>query len=227
MFFTLKNRIAERSSQSTEVVIDAVFYKALWHGSQFTQWLGEHWGCSRGSDNSSQPSGTSGHWPARTGAQMVSLFWGWSGTESTAGLLYQPRMIMDDDQCELSIECSEKTCCGATLCTTNPKRPDQGSNPGGRGGKPAGTNRLSCGMPKQMVLTLEMMLMYRYWFGELFLSCDLMTGVGNDILNKLTEVNSDYWNTHIRMGKISLSLSLSCIFAFVTGLFRSRLLFCM
>jgi hypothetical protein len=32
---------------------------------------------------------------------------------------------------------SEKTCPSAALSTTNPTRPDQGSNPGRRGGKPA------------------------------------------------------------------------------------------
>jgi hypothetical protein len=37
---------------------------------------------------------------------------------------------------------SEKTCPSATLSITNPTRPDLGSNPGRRGGKPA-TNRLS------------------------------------------------------------------------------------
>jgi hypothetical protein len=53
------------------------------------------------------------------------------------GLLYQPRMIVDE--------------CGAvggmriaTLSTTNPTLPDLGSKPGRRGGKPA-TNRLSYG----------------------------------------------------------------------------------
>jgi hypothetical protein len=38
----------------------------------------------------------------------------------------------------------EKTCPSATLSTTNPTRPDLGSNPSRRGGKPA-TNRLSYG----------------------------------------------------------------------------------
>jgi hypothetical protein len=38
----------------------------------------------------------------------------------------------------------EKTCPSATLSTTNPTRPDPGSNPGLRGEKPA-TNRLSHG----------------------------------------------------------------------------------
>jgi hypothetical protein len=37
---------------------------------------------------------------------------------------------------------SEKTCSSAALSTTNPTWPDQGSNPGHRGGKPA-TNRIS------------------------------------------------------------------------------------
>jgi hypothetical protein len=37
---------------------------------------------------------------------------------------------------------SEETCPSATLSTTNPTRPDPGSNPGRRDGKPA-TNRLS------------------------------------------------------------------------------------
>jgi hypothetical protein len=39
---------------------------------------------------------------------------------------------------------SDKTCPSATLSTTNPTWPDQGSNSGRRGGKPA-TNRLSYG----------------------------------------------------------------------------------
>jgi hypothetical protein len=39
---------------------------------------------------------------------------------------------------------SEKTCPSATLSTTNPTRPEPGSNPGRRGGKPA-TNRVSYG----------------------------------------------------------------------------------
>jgi hypothetical protein len=37
---------------------------------------------------------------------------------------------------------SEKTCSSATLSTTNPKRPDLGSNPHHCGGKPA-TNRFT------------------------------------------------------------------------------------
>jgi hypothetical protein len=39
---------------------------------------------------------------------------------------------------------SENTCPNATLSTTNPTRPEPGTNPGRRGGSPA-TNRLSYG----------------------------------------------------------------------------------
>jgi hypothetical protein len=49
---------------------------------------------------------------------------------------------------------SEKTCPTATLSTTNPTRPDLGSNPGRRGGKPA-TNRLSYGTALSYTLHVE------------------------------------------------------------------------
>jgi hypothetical protein len=45
---------------------------------------------------------------------------------------------------EVKLKYSEKTCPSATLSTTNPTWPDLGSNPGCHGGKPA-TNHLSYG----------------------------------------------------------------------------------
>jgi hypothetical protein len=68
------------------------------------------------------------------------------------GLLYQPRMI-DDDDCGAvggmrigrgKPKYSEKTCSSANLYSINPTWLDVGSNPGRAGGKPA-TNRLSYG----------------------------------------------------------------------------------
>jgi hypothetical protein len=64
------------------------------------------------------------------------------------GLLYQPRMIDDDRRWNKSWQGKpkywEKTYPSATLSTTNPTRPDLGSNPGHFGGKSA-INRLSYG----------------------------------------------------------------------------------
>jgi hypothetical protein len=74
------------------------------------------------------------------------------GTAAITGLLYQPQMI-DDGDCGASSgmkigrgnrSIRRKLAPSATLSTTNPTRPDPGSNPGRRGGKSA-TNRLSCG----------------------------------------------------------------------------------
>jgi hypothetical protein len=58
--FSFKNRLTECTSQSAGLVIDMVLYKALRHSSQFTQWLSKHWEYGRESDESSQPSRTSG-----------------------------------------------------------------------------------------------------------------------------------------------------------------------
>jgi hypothetical protein len=55
---------------------------------------------------------------------------------------------------------SEKTCPSATLSTTNLARPDLGSNPGSRGGKPA-TNRLSYGTALKPPLLLYSK---RFWW---------------------------------------------------------------
>jgi hypothetical protein len=60
IFFSLKNRYSQRTSQSKGLAIDVVLYKALQHSNQFTQWLGKHWGRGRGSDDSYRPSKTSG-----------------------------------------------------------------------------------------------------------------------------------------------------------------------
>jgi hypothetical protein len=53
------------------LVIDMVLYRALWHSSQFTQWLGNHWGHGRRSVNSSKPSKTRVNELHRQGVQMV------------------------------------------------------------------------------------------------------------------------------------------------------------
>jgi hypothetical protein len=53
---------------------------------------------------------------------------------------------------------SEKTCPSATLSTTNPTRPDPGSNPGRRSGKPA-TNRLSYGAALKFTLLITVMVL--------------------------------------------------------------------
>jgi hypothetical protein len=83
-------------------------------------------------------------------------FRGWSGaestiTETTAWLLYQPRMMIDDDECGAvggmivkgKQKYSEKTCSNAALHTINPTCSDSGSNPGRRAGKPV-ANRMNC-----------------------------------------------------------------------------------
>jgi hypothetical protein len=53
---------------------------------------------------------------------------------------------------------SEKTRPSATLSTTNPTWPDQGSKPGHRSGKPA-TNRLSYGSAFLIPLDLTMQIL--------------------------------------------------------------------
>jgi hypothetical protein len=71
------------------------------------------------------------------------------GTSATTGLLYQPRM-MDDDECGAVGGMSDredrstrrKTCPSAALSTTNPTWPDTGSNPG-RSPRKQSSNRLS------------------------------------------------------------------------------------
>jgi hypothetical protein len=67
------------------------------------------------------------------------------GTAATAGLLYQPQMI-DDDDCGavggMKIGMGNRST--ATLSTTNPTSPDLGSNTGRRGEKPA-TSHLGYG----------------------------------------------------------------------------------
>jgi hypothetical protein len=60
------------------------------------------------------------------------------------GWLWGWRIIRWNEDWQGKPKYSEKTCPSATLSTTNPTRPDQGSNTGRRGGKPA-TNRLSYG----------------------------------------------------------------------------------
>jgi hypothetical protein len=57
MFIAFKNQITECTSKSG-LVIDMVLYKAQWHSKQFTRWLGKHWECNRGCDDSSRPSKT-------------------------------------------------------------------------------------------------------------------------------------------------------------------------
>jgi hypothetical protein len=72
--FMFKNWIAKHTSQSAGSLIDVVLYKTLWHSSQFTQWLGKHWGCCRGSDDSSQPWKPSRQCPAWAGCTNCSYF---------------------------------------------------------------------------------------------------------------------------------------------------------
>jgi hypothetical protein len=85
-------------------------------------------------------------------------------------LLYQPRMIDDDDDDECGAvggirigrgnhSTREKTCPSVTLSTTNPTSPGLGSNPGRRGGKPV-INRLSYGTAKALV---GYFLFFFYW----------------------------------------------------------------
>jgi hypothetical protein len=84
---------------------------------------------------------------------FLSLGVGWDWVHLVrrplTGLLYQPRMI-DDDECEAvggmrigrGNRSTRRKPARATLSTTNPTWFDSGSNPGRHGGKPA-TNRLS------------------------------------------------------------------------------------
>jgi hypothetical protein len=74
MFFAFKNGITEHTSQSSGLVIDMVLYKALWHSNEFTQWLGNHWGFGKASDDSSRPSKASGQWPVQAGCAQGSDF---------------------------------------------------------------------------------------------------------------------------------------------------------
>jgi hypothetical protein len=59
---------------------------------------------------------------------------------------------------------SEKTCPSATLLTTNPTRPDLGSNRGRRGGKPA-TNRLSYGAASKGIIPLAQKWAFAHGYG--------------------------------------------------------------
>jgi hypothetical protein len=85
-------------------------------------------------------------------AFFFNMCGGTLGTAATSGLLYQPRMIGDDNCGEIGViedwqrkpKYSEKTCPSATLSTTNPTWLDPGLNPDRRGGKSA-TNRLGYG----------------------------------------------------------------------------------
>jgi hypothetical protein len=67
-----------------------------------------------------------------------------------SGLLYQPRMVYDDERGANSGMIGRRNqstrikCTNATLPTTNPTLPDKGSNPGRPGEKPV-TTRLSYG----------------------------------------------------------------------------------
>jgi hypothetical protein len=61
------------------------------------------------------------------------------------GWLWRWRISRWNEDWQGNPKYSEKTCPSPTLSTTNPTRPDPGSNPGRRGGKPA-TNRLSYGV---------------------------------------------------------------------------------
>jgi hypothetical protein len=85
------------------------------------------------------------------------------GSAATTGLLYQPRMI-DDGDCGAiggmktdrgNRSTRRKPTPSATLSTTNTTWSDPGSNPGGRGEKPA-THRLSYGTAyNSTILTCE------------------------------------------------------------------------
>jgi hypothetical protein len=67
MFFTLKNQITERTSQTELLVIDMVLHKALRHSNLFTQWFGGHWVRGKRSDDSSRSSKSSSQWSAWVG----------------------------------------------------------------------------------------------------------------------------------------------------------------
>jgi hypothetical protein len=79
----------------------------------------------------------------RVGRDWVRLV-----TKPLFGLSYKPRTMGDDgfgavggDDWRENPKCSEKTCPSSSLSTTDPTRPELGSNPGRLGGKPT-TNRL-------------------------------------------------------------------------------------
>jgi hypothetical protein len=97
--------------------------------------------------------------PARDDVVTSSFsnFLGWGETwvhlvrRPLIGLMYQPRMIDDDERgAVVEWELARETCPSATLSTTNPTWTDLSANPGRRGGKPA-TNRLSYGKTLQSV----------------------------------------------------------------------------
>jgi hypothetical protein len=77
-------------------------------------------------------------------------------------LLFQPRMMMNDDECgavgvmlgKRNRSTRKGTFLSAVLSTSNPTWPDQGSNPGSRGGKPA-TNHLNYGTAKSHTAFIE------------------------------------------------------------------------
>jgi hypothetical protein len=82
------------------------------------------------------------------------------GTAATIGLLHQPQ-IVDDGDCgavggmriwQGKPKYSEKTCPSATLSSTDPTWPDQGSNTGRCGRKPA-INRLNYGTVRDNSIT--------------------------------------------------------------------------
>jgi hypothetical protein len=91
-------------------------------------------------------------------------FSGWGdsplGTSATVGLLYQPRMIDDDDYGAVGgmrigkgNRSTRRKPAPVPLCT--PQIPhDLGSNPGRRGGKPA-TNRLSYGTARFLPIVTD------------------------------------------------------------------------
>jgi hypothetical protein len=87
--------------------------------------------------------------------------WAYLGRRPLFVLLYQLRMIDDNEECGVvsglvsrrnQITQRKPAHC-ATLCTKNPTLPQLGLNPGRRGGKPA-TNRLSYGRTIYRVLLL-------------------------------------------------------------------------
>jgi hypothetical protein len=84
---------------------------------------------------------------SRNKITIFFVFWVESNiAEATTGPLYQPRMMMDYDECgavgrmlgrESEVLYLEKIRPGTAFSTTNPTCPNSGSNPGRRRGKPA------------------------------------------------------------------------------------------
>jgi hypothetical protein len=75
--------------------------------------------------------------PPQSSSQIIFFYYWWGGTKSlgtaaTSGLLYKPQMIDEDhfwsnwwnEDWQGKPTYSEKTCCSATLSTTNPTRPN-------------------------------------------------------------------------------------------------------